>query len=343
MNPLLDDSQQELRRAAQEAVEANVASIADRIETEGVLPRAALGSLADGGLLSTGLGEADRRLRSALVVEQVARKSAALASVVAVQSAAIDALAAAGVETDELTAGRRVVAIVANDVEADADGRLTGSVPMVCAADGCDEFLVVATGDGAGLYRVAFDQVAIDGEAGGLLGLNGSGAADVELEEAAGERIGDEVAARALQDGLRILTAAVGVGIGRGSLDAAVAEVASRKEAGDRIDRSQAVQWMLADIATETEAARAATWNAACATAPASREEASAICRLLAAEAAVESARRALQIFGAHGARRSTGVERLFRDAKVLEMQGGSNEEQLARIAAHVLPDLAGA
>ena len=65
------------------------------------------------------------------------------------------------------------------------------------------------------------------------------------------------------------------------------------------------------------------------------------MCRLLAAESAVGASRRALQIFGPRGALRGNGVERLYRDAKVLEMQGGSNEQQLARIARHVLPDLA--
>lgn len=64
------------------------------------------------------------------------------------------------------------------------------------------------------------------------------------------------------------------------------------------------------------------------------------MCRLIAAEAAVASTRRALQVFGEAGARRSAGVERLYRDAKLMEIQGGTNEEQLSRIAAHLLPDL---
>lgn len=341
MNPLLDDRQQELRQAAQEAVEANVAPMADRIETATEVPRELLGTLADADLLDPGEGP-ESLLRTVLVVEQVARKSAALAAVVAGHSVAIAMLREAGHDVDDAVRGTALLAMVTEAVDADAEGNLSGDAGLVCAAADAGVLLVAASGAGAGLYRVSpTDENVTVESAEGLLGLNGSGTARVSFSGAAGERVGDARAASDAADRLRVAQAAVGVGIGRGALDVSVAEVLERREAGDRVDRSQAVQWMLADMATESEAARAATWYAACAAPGAAREEASAMCRLLAAESAVAASRRALQIFGPRGALRGTGVERLYRDAKVLEMQGGSNEQQLARIARHLLPDLA--
>lgn len=341
MNPLLDEAQQEVRRAAQEAVEVHVAPVAERIDGETSVSREVLAMLGEAGLIDSGVDSPDRLLRTTLVVEQVARKSAALASVVAAQSTALDAYAGADVDTDGIVSATRLVAVVDGDVTAADDGKLSGQASLVCAAADCDELLVVAGGDAPGLYRLAsgVDGLRIE-VAEGLLGMNGSGTADVSFDGAAAELIGDASAACAVADRLRVARSAIGVGIGRGALDVAVAEVAERREAGDRIDRSQSVQWMLADIATDAEAARAATWYAACTPSGPGLEEASSMCRLLSAEAAVAASRRALQIFGPRGALRSTGVERLYRDAKVLEVQGGSNEEQLTRIARHVLPDI---
>lgn len=346
MNPLLSDSQRQFLDGVQEAVAAHVAPVADDLDAAGQLPDELLVELGGAGLLVPEAVEGDGLLRLALTVEQIARKSGALASVVGSHGVATMLLGDGFAEHAALLSGRRsatVAGTAASAVVATAEGdgfRLTGSARLVVNA-AADWLLLAADLDGESVIFVVAagaDGLAVD-EAAETLGLAGNGAADVTLDAvavAADGRVGSGAEADEL---LRIVQAALGVGLSRGALDASIADLQERREQGDDADRSQAVQWMLADIATEAEAARVTLWQAA-SQAGAGRGEASAMARLLAAEAAVGATRRAVQIFGDRGALRSAGVERLYRDAKMLEIVGGTNEQQLAEIAGHLLPEL---
>lgn len=336
MNPLLDDAQREHIGMARGAVQEALAPVADTIEAEGRCPDEVLEALGSAALLG-GDGE-DRLLRLALTVEQAARKSAAAAAVVASRGVARQ------VAGDELVGAVAVVATGVTVRPAEGGFLVDGECGLVVGAAGAHTLLVLAAGDGAGLWRLAADAQGVEiDDADELLGLNGAGLATVRFSGArvdSGARLGDAAAAAAARDGLTIAQAAVAVGVARGALDAAVADVTARREAGDRADRSQAVQWMLADIATEAEAARVATWYAASQEAGAGQGEAAAMCGVLAAEAAVSATRRAVQVMGERGLLRASGVERLYRDAKVLEILGGSVEANLARVASYRLADL---
>lgn len=348
MNPLLDEPQQELLAAAQAAARDHVAPIADAVDAGGTIPRELLGRLGREGLLDPSADTVDGMVRVCLVAEQLARKSAAVAVVVAGHAVAAHALREAGADLGEsplaeLTRGDALAAVLRGDgIAAAADGasRLTGEAEFVAGATLAD-LLVVYSAD-AGLHLVKTDDAGVSVEPEeSLLGLNGAAIGTVVLDGAPARRIGDAALAAATGDWLRIGLAAVAVGLARAALDVAVADVVERRAAGDRADRSQAIQWMLADIATEAEAARAATWYAACQAPGPALAESAAICRLLSAEAAVDASRRAIQVLGPRGALRSAGAERLYRDAKLMEVQGGTSEEQLSRIARHLLPDLA--
>ena len=98
---------------------------------------------------------------------------------------------------------------------------------------------------------------------------------------------------------------------------------------------------MLADMATETEAARLLTWYAASRTSPGEMREAAPMARLLAADAAVRGSRSAVQIFGPAGNERGSGIERLYRDAKAMEIYHGAVEVQRLAVAGELLPRLA--
>ena len=141
-------------------------------------------------------------------------------------------------------------------------------------------------------------------------------------------------AARAL---MQVQQAAVAVGICAASQDAALAAIAAGKAAGGRPDRSQAVQWALADIATEGEAARVAVWHAACSE---EHDQGAAMAQVLASEAAVDSARRAAQIGGLGALTAGSVTARLQRDAKLTELLGGAIEVHLGAIADALLPDV---
>ena len=112
----------------------------------------------------------------------------------------------------------------------------------------------------------------------------------------------------------------------------------ARHAFGQPIADFQAVQWMLADVSTELEAARMLTWRAA--DAKTRRESCrleSSMAKLAASEAAHKAADKAMQILASEGYRRGSVVERLFRDARATEIYQGTSEAQRLIIADVIL------
>ncbi len=147
--------------------------------------------------------------------------------------------------------------------------------------------------------------------------------------------------AMATLDGGRIGIAAQAVGIGRGALEAAVAYAQERSQFGKPIASFQAIQWKLADMATELDAARLLTLRAAWMKDQGlknfSRE--SAMAKLFASEAAMNATREAIQVFGGYGYIDEYPVERYYRDAKITEIYEGTSEVQRLVIARALLRD----
>ncbi|HHI67954.1 MAG TPA: acyl-CoA dehydrogenase, partial [Planctomycetes bacterium] len=144
-------------------------------------------------------------------------------------------------------------------------------------------------------------------------------------------------------DGGRIGIAAQALGIGKAALDAARKFAQERQQFGKPISSFQAIQWMLANMATELECARLLTYEAA------SLKDAgqpftiySAMCKLKASETASFCANKALQIHGGYGYTTDYPVERYLRDAKITEIYEGTNEIQRLVIATLVLKGLHG-
>jgi alkylation response protein AidB-like acyl-CoA dehydrogenase len=136
----------------------------------------------------------------------------------------------------------------------------------------------------------------------------------------------------------RISIAALAVGLGYGALDMATRYARERKQFGKPIADFQAIQWMLADSATELDAAalltRRAAWLADQGR-PYSKE--ASMAKLYASEAATRACNRALQIHGGYGYTREFAVERHLRDAKLCEIGEGTSEVQRIIIARHLL------
>jgi butyryl-CoA dehydrogenase len=152
-----------------------------------------------------------------------------------------------------------------------------------------------------------------------------------------GEGEGFKVAMKTL-DGGRIGIAAQAVGIGRAALEASLKYAQERTTFGKPIAQYQAIQWKLADMAVEIDAARLLTLQAAArkdAGLPCTKE--SAMAKLFAAEAAMKAATEAVQIHGGYGYTREFKVERYFRDAKITEIYEGTSEIQRLVIAGQVL------
>ncbi|HVR06810.1 MAG TPA: acyl-CoA dehydrogenase [Thermoanaerobaculia bacterium] len=177
------------------------------------------------------------------------------------------------------------------------------------------------------------------------LGVNASGTTELVFESVrvpAGQRLGEEgegfKIAMATLDGGRIGIAAQAVGIAQAALDDALAYAQQREQFGQHLADFQAIQFYLADMATELDAARLLTWKAAWAKDQGRRYTLEAAqAKLYASEMAQRVTNKALQIHGGYGYSREYNVERYFRDARITEIYEGTSEVQKMVIADWVL------
>ncbi len=142
-------------------------------------------------------------------------------------------------------------------------------------------------------------------------------------------------------DAGRIGIAAQALGIAEASLEASLAYAKRRKQFGKPIAEFEAIQWMLADMATEIEAARLLTYRAALLKAegrPRFTHEAS-MAKLYSSEMANRVASHAVQIYGGYGYRKDYPVERYFRDARATPLYEGTSEIQRLVIARELLKE----
>jgi alkylation response protein AidB-like acyl-CoA dehydrogenase len=177
------------------------------------------------------------------------------------------------------------------------------------------------------------------------LGIRGSDTAQLVFQDCRvpsanllGEAGGGFKLALSTLDGGRIGIAAQAVGIARACLEDALAYAKEREAFGKKIADFQAIQWKLADMATEVDAARLLTWKAATLRdqgAPHILEAAEA--KLFASDIAVKAARECVQIFGGYGYLEDFPAERHYRDAKITEIYEGTSEIMKLVIAEEIL------
>ena len=148
---------------------------------------------------------------------------------------------------------------------------------------------------------------------------------------------GFKIALAAL-DGGRISIAAQAVGIARACLEDALAYAKEREAFGKKLTDFQAIQWKLADMATEIDAARLLTWKAATLKDQgASHTLEAAEAKLFASDVAVKAGRECVQIFGGYGYLADFPAERHYRDAKITEIYEGTSEIMKLVIASEIL------
>ena len=195
----------------------------------------------------------------------------------------------------------------------------------------------------AGITRLSTDD---------SLGVRGLGCMDLEFRDVEVEASavlgtpgdGFRLAMWAL-DGGRVAIAAQALGVGSAALREALQHAKSREAFGQPIGNYQAIQWMLADMATELDAARMLTLKAAGSVGrslhagdpPGTRTVDAAMAKLFASEAAHRAADKAMQILASKGYRRGSVVERLFRDVRATEIYQGTSEVQRMVIAEDIL------
>jgi alkylation response protein AidB-like acyl-CoA dehydrogenase len=143
-------------------------------------------------------------------------------------------------------------------------------------------------------------------------------------------------------DGGRVGIAAQAVGIAQAALDAAAKYAKERVQFNQPIAKLQAIQWMIADMATEIEASRLLTYRAAQLIGTGDRRKYSryaAMAKLFASETSHRVTHKAIQIFGGYGYIKEYPVERHYRDARITELYEGTSEIQRLVISSNVLND----
>lgn len=137
--------------------------------------------------------------------------------------------------------------------------------------------------------------------------------------------------------------AAQGVGLAQGALDEAINYARQRIQFGRPIIANQGLQWMLAEMATQIEAARALTYSV-CRTIDKGLKDVSklsAMCKLFATDVAMDVATKAVQVFGGYGFMREYPVEKMMRDAKILQIYEGTNQIQRDVIGMSLIKEYA--
>jgi butyryl-CoA dehydrogenase len=373
----LTAEQETFRQSVEQFACEVVAPRAASIDETGAYPLDVMRAAGSRGLLGVTIqktwGGAGRDYISyALAIEAIAKASATVAAALSVTNSLVAELiahAGKGAQKEQwlrkLATGEAIGAFALSEPDAGTDAanqktravktgngyRITGHKVWVANADAASVAAVFAStrpglrGQGVTAFLVPMDTPGITRTArADSLGVRGLGCMDLELDITIGDEVvlgpvdqGFRLAMWALQGG-RVAIAAQALGIGEAALVEAIAHAKRREQFGQPIASYQAIQWMLADTATELDAARLLTWKAA---ARKDRQESitlePSMAKLAASEAAHKAADKAMQILASAGYRRGSVVERLFRDVRATEIYQGTSEAQRMIIAANVL------
>jgi butyryl-CoA dehydrogenase len=354
-----------------------VAPRAAAIDESGQFPLDVLRAAGERGLCGVTIakawgGAAADYVSYALAIEAIARASATVAVSLSVTNSLVaEVIAHAGraVHKDQwlrrLASGAAIGAFALSEPDAGTDAanqqtravrsgrgyRLVGRKVWVANAEAASVAIVFAC-TRPGLRNQGVTAFLVPMDAPGIrrttrddsLGVRGLGCTDLELDvEVTDDQVigsvdqGFRLAMWALQGG-RVAIAAQALGIGEAAITEAIRYAKERHAFGQPIANYQAIQWMLADMATELEAARLLTWKAASSKERQERITLEAsMAKLAASEAAHKAADKAMQILASAGYRRGSVVERLFRDVRATEIYQGTSEAQRMIIAAKVL------
>jgi alkylation response protein AidB-like acyl-CoA dehydrogenase len=373
----LSADQREIQSLAREFAQAEIEPNAAEWDRAHGFPRELFGKLAELGFMGVCIpeeygGAGADFLSYILVLEELSRADAGVGVTVAVHTSAAT-LPILGFGSDEqrsrfvppLARGEVIGAFALTEPEAgsdagslrtaavaDGDGwTITGSKQWITNGAFAGTVLLFARTDqdtpgakGVSAFVLDGDQVRVTREE-EKLGLNSSSTVDLAIEGAhvGRDRLlheegkGFNVAMSTL-DGGRIGIAAQALGIAQAAYDVAREYALERRQFGKRIAEFQAIQWKLADMATEIDAARLLVYRAAWLKQEGRpHTEAGAKAKLFASEMARRQTGEAIQIFGGYGYTREFPVERYMRDAKIMQIYEGTNQIQRLIIAKELL------
>jgi alkylation response protein AidB-like acyl-CoA dehydrogenase len=371
----LTQEQQLVRDTVREFAREKVAPVAEELDRESRFPYEIVAQLGEIGLMGLPIPEAyggagGDTVSYALAIEELTRIDSSVAITVAAHTSLgtmpillFGSEAQKQVWLPDLAAGRKLAAFGLTEPGAGSDAGsarttaelrdgqwvVNGSKMFITnagtditwgvtltARTGEDEISNIVVANGTPGYEISAPMKKLGWKASDTRELSFS---DVSVPE--GNLLGERGAGfqqfLEILDGGRISVAAMGVGLAQGAYDLAYAYAQEREQFGKPIARFQAVQFRLADMATEIEAGRSMVVKAAWLKdqgRPFARE--AAMAKLFTGELSNRAANWALQIHGGYGFMDEYAISRLYRDQKILEIGEGTNEVQRMVIAKHL-------
>jgi len=374
----LNDNQKLIQKMVREFAEKEVAPIAAELDKKEEYPTKTLEKMAKLGLLGIIIppeygGAGLDTISYTIVVEEISRKCASTGVITSVHNS-LAAWPIIKYGTDEqkkkylpiLAKGEKIGAFAGTEPNAGSD---LGAMQTTAKLKG-DKYILngtktfITSGPKAGIiivFAVTDKNAGVKGlsafivessmkgyKVGSVfekLGINASLTSELIFEDMevpkknllGNEGDGFKIALSTL-DGGRIGIAAQAVGIAQAALDESVEYSKQRQQFGKPLSSFQAIQWMIADMATRIEAARYLVYNAAYKKDKGERiSKEAAMAKLFASEMAMDAVIKAVQIHGGYGYTKEYTVERLFRDAKITEIYEGTSEVQRMVISGSLL------
>jgi short-chain 2-methylacyl-CoA dehydrogenase len=371
----LSEEHELLRATVREFAEERIAPVAEELDREHRFPYDLIAGLADLGLLGIPIpeeygGSGADTLSYTIAVEELTRVDSSVAITVAAHtSLGTMPILLYGSEEQkrfwlpDLAGGKKLAAFGLTEPEAGSDAGATRTTAelrdgkwivngakifitnagtdisacvTITARTGEDEISNIIVPNGTDGYEVSAPMRKMGWRASDTRELSFRDCA-VPEENLLGERGAGYRQFLEILDGGRISVAAMGLGLARGAFELASAYARERRQFGKPIASFQAIQFKLADMATEIEAGRYLVYKAAWLKDQGRPfAQAAAMAKLYTGELAHRVANHALQIHGGYGYMDEYAVSRLYRDQKVLEIGEGTNEIQRLVIARHL-------
>ncbi len=369
----------ELRALVRELADERIAPRAAEIDAKAEFPWDLKELLAQQDLLGTCFAEKHGgtgldTIAQCILVEELARADATTSLIPIVQKLGALPIILAGNEEQKgryvprLASGEWLIAfglteaaagsdVAANRMRAARDGDdyvLNGSKRFITHGSIANVLTVFALTDPEAGGRRGMSAFIVEADTPGFaaprvehkMGIRGSPTAELTFDDVRVpgiNRLGEEgdgfKIAMATLDRSRLSIAAQAVGIAQGALDASVSYAAERQQFGQRVADFQGIQWMLADMSSQTEAARQLTYAAA------ARVDADASdlpywtssAKLVAGDTCMRVTTDAVQVLGGYGYITEYPVERMMRDAKITQLYEGTQQIQRLIIARQLL------
>ena len=378
MDLALTEEQKLLRQTVREFAESEVKPLAKELDETGRFPRETFKKAAELGLTAVALpdqygGAGFDHISYSIVIEEISRVCASTGVILSVQNSLYcDPIYRFGTDDQkkrllvpfargekigcyaltEPQAGSNAAALATRAVRKGEKYVVNGTKAWITNGGAADAAIVYVNTDPAkgekGITALVVERGTPGFKVGKeekKLGINATACVELsftDCEVPAANRVGNEgdgyKIALSTLDGGRIGIASQAVGIAQGAFEEALKYSQQRMAFGQLISNFQAIQFMLADMATEIDAARLLARKAAWKQDSGARfSMEAAIAKLFASEMATRVTHKAIQVHGGYGYSREYPVERMYRDARITEIYEGTSEIQRLVIAAWVL------